>query len=165
MQIAITSQNRRSITQHAGKCRNFWVYTLPAVAAEAPQRRLVELPLEASFHATQGALPPELADIDVLISASIGGTLWQRLLEHGITPVITEETDIDAAIAQFVATGASAERSEEAQRACSHGHRDGHGHSAHEGHRGPDHGHGKPQAEGDDAHKHGHRHGPGCRHS
>ena len=26
MQIAVTSQNRKTITEHAGKCRKFWIY-------------------------------------------------------------------------------------------------------------------------------------------
>jgi hypothetical protein len=26
MKIAVTSQNRKTITSHAGKCRKFWVY-------------------------------------------------------------------------------------------------------------------------------------------
>ena len=27
MQIAISSQNRKTISGHAGKCRNFWTYS------------------------------------------------------------------------------------------------------------------------------------------
>jgi predicted Fe-Mo cluster-binding NifX family protein len=26
MKIAVTSQNRREITEHAGRCRRFWVF-------------------------------------------------------------------------------------------------------------------------------------------
>jgi len=26
MKIAVTSQNRREITRHAGKCSKFWIY-------------------------------------------------------------------------------------------------------------------------------------------
>ena len=28
MKIAITSQNKREITGHAGKCRKFWIYEI-----------------------------------------------------------------------------------------------------------------------------------------
>ena len=28
MQIAVTSQNRKTVTEHAGKCRKFWIYDI-----------------------------------------------------------------------------------------------------------------------------------------
>jgi hypothetical protein len=28
MKIAVTSQNRKTITEHAGKCRKFWIYNI-----------------------------------------------------------------------------------------------------------------------------------------
>jgi len=48
MKIAVTSQNRRDITEHAGRCRNFWVFDVDdGVILDSS---LLELPKEASFH-------------------------------------------------------------------------------------------------------------------
>ncbi len=99
MQIAITSQNRRTITEHAGKCRNFWIYQIDQ---EQPTgRRLVELAIDQSFHASQG-LPQALAGIDVLISRGMGGKLHQRLIALGIQPLLTDLDDPDRAICDFL---------------------------------------------------------------
>ena len=66
MQIAISSQNRKTITGHAGKCRNFWIYTVEC--GQVKGRHLVELPLEQSFHASHHEFATPLADINVLIT-------------------------------------------------------------------------------------------------
>ena len=32
MKIAVTSQNRKTVTGHAGKCRKFWIYEVEGSA-------------------------------------------------------------------------------------------------------------------------------------
>ena len=44
MKIAVTSQNRRTITEHAGKCRKFWVYDIEQ--GQVTGKTLLELPIE-----------------------------------------------------------------------------------------------------------------------
>ncbi len=100
MRIAITSQNRKSITEHAGQCRKFLIYDI--AGQSVAKRCLVELPLNQSFHASP-ALPDALADVEVLISRGMGRQLFQRLIGYGIQPLLTDETDPDAAIAAFLA--------------------------------------------------------------
>ncbi|MDD2662940.1 MAG: NifB/NifX family molybdenum-iron cluster-binding protein [Dechloromonas sp.] len=100
MQIAVTSQNRRTITEHAGKCRKFWIYDIESGAVAG--RRLVELDLEQSFHASHHAFPAPLAGIGVLITGSMGAGLHQRLRSQGILPLITTEEDPDRAVAAFL---------------------------------------------------------------
>lgn len=100
MQIAITSQNRRTITEHAGKCRNFWLYDIDAERIAG--KRLVELPIEQSFHANHHDIAPPLAGINILITASMGPGLHRRLSERGITPLVTTEADPDAAVARLL---------------------------------------------------------------
>lgn len=99
MQIAITSQNRKTITEHAGKCRKFWIYEVEQ--ERVASRRLVELDLDQSFHASQ-ELPRALAGIDVLISRGMGGRLQQRLLALGIRPLLTDLDDPERAVADFL---------------------------------------------------------------
>lgn len=100
MQIAITSQNRKTITEHAGKCRNFWIYDIEQ--GTVAQKHLVQLPIEQSFHASHHAFAEPLAGINVLITGSLGNGLYQRLLQSGVQPIVTAETDPDAAIAAYL---------------------------------------------------------------
>jgi len=100
MQIAVTSQNRKTITEHAGKCRKFWIYDIQAGCIA--DKQLIELPIEQSFHASHGALAEPLVGINVLITASMGSGLHQRLKQSGIQPVITLEEDPDSAVAAFL---------------------------------------------------------------
>lgn len=101
MQIAITSQNRRTITEHAGKCRKFWIYDIEQ--GQVNGKRLVELPIEQSFHASGAGLPEALAGIEVLISGSMGGKLFHRLTELGVQPLVAYEESPDQAVADFLA--------------------------------------------------------------
>lgn len=100
MKIAVTSQNRKTVTGHAGKCRKFWVYEVDH--AEARSRSLLELPLGQTFHATHAAEGHPLDGINVLITASLGTGLQQRLKRKGILAVATPETDPDRAVAAWL---------------------------------------------------------------
>ena len=101
MQIAITSQNRRTITEHAGKCRNFWLYDIEN--EQIAGKRLVELAMEESFHASHSGLPVPLAGINTLITGSMGSNLFRRLLDLGVQPLLACEEDPDRAVADFLA--------------------------------------------------------------
>lgn len=98
--IAVCSQNRKTVTDHAGKCRKFWIYTISDGAIA--DRTLLELPMAQALHASAPDAPHPLDGIDVLLAASMGDGLRQRLQQRGIQAVITEETDPDAAVAAFL---------------------------------------------------------------
>jgi predicted Fe-Mo cluster-binding NifX family protein len=100
MRIAVTSQNRKSITNHAGKCRNFWIYDVNH--GDLGNRVLLELPLEQSLHASHGLAAHPLDSVDVLIAGSMGEGLFNRLAEHGVQPVITNEQDPDVAVVKLL---------------------------------------------------------------
>ena len=99
--IAVTSQNRKNVTEHAGKCRKFWVYDIAEGAVTG--KTLLELPIEQSFHEVPSGEPHPLDDIDVLITAGMGDGLRQRLGSRGIVGVVTQESDPDQAVAAFLA--------------------------------------------------------------
>ncbi|SDH19950.1 NifB/NifX family molybdenum-iron cluster-binding protein [Propionivibrio dicarboxylicus] len=101
LRIAVTSQNRKQITEHAGKCRKFWIYETRAKAIVS--KTLLELPLEQSLHASAGAETHPLDPIDLLITGSIGDGLRQRLAERGVETIVTSETDPDAVIGKLLA--------------------------------------------------------------
>lgn len=104
MKIAVTSQNRKTITEHAGKCRKFWVYDIHnrQIAGKA----LLELPLEQSFHESAHAAGPQAAHpLDgtcLLIAASAGRGLQTRLAQKGIQVAVTTETDPDRAVTAWL---------------------------------------------------------------
>jgi predicted Fe-Mo cluster-binding NifX family protein len=100
MQIAVSSQNRKTITEHAGKCRNFWIYDVEKGGVAG--KRLVELALEQSLHANHHQLAEPLNGINVLITASMGAGLHNRLMQDGIHPVITIEENPDVAVAAYL---------------------------------------------------------------
>lgn len=119
MKIAVTSQNRKTVTEHAGKCRKFWIYDIEAGAVTG--KNLVELPLEESFHASRHQLAAPLAEVDVLITGSMGAALHQRLRQGGIRPLITSEEDPDIAVATYLA-GRLERMPIEYDTACGHQH-------------------------------------------
>ena len=99
--IAVTSQNRKTVTEHAGKCRKFWVYEIHA--GEVAGKSLLELPLEQSLHEWDASGTHPLESVDVLITASVGDGMRGRLAAWGIETVVTDQSDPDAVVAAFLA--------------------------------------------------------------
>ena len=100
MQIAITSQNRKNITEHAGSCRNFWIYHVDQ--GKVASKELIELTIDQSLHASHHELADPLNGIKVLITRSMGTGLYQRLQQQGILPIVTTEENPEEAIAAFL---------------------------------------------------------------
>ncbi len=103
MKIAVTSQNRREITQHAGRCRNFLVFEV--VDGRFTGQSLLELPKEASFHDSSPNARHPLDDVDLLIAGGMGEGLHARLARKGIASLVTSETDPERAVRLWL-TGA-----------------------------------------------------------
>lgn len=100
MKIAVTSQNRKTITEHAGKCRKFWIYETDEKTVV--KKTLLELAKEQSFHESHGAGPHPLDGINVLICGGAGPGLIRRLNNRGIQGLVTVETEPDSAVAHFL---------------------------------------------------------------
>lgn len=101
MKIAVASQNRKTVTGHAGKCRKFWIYDIDG--SLVLDKALLELPLEQSFHESGHDAPHPLDDVNVLISGGMGQGLQFRLKQKGIQALATPETDPDRAVAAWLA--------------------------------------------------------------
>ena len=101
MKIAVTSQNRKTITEHAGKCRRFWIYEIEKGLVVG--KSLVGVSMHEVLHANHQKLADPLAGINVLIAGGMGPGLFDRLMQGGILPVITLEEDPDAAVAALLA--------------------------------------------------------------
>jgi predicted Fe-Mo cluster-binding NifX family protein len=122
MKIAVTSQNRKTISEHAGKCRKFWVYEIDK--QQVIGKQLLELPLEQSFHESahtadpQGAHP--LDGTSLLITGSAGNGLKARLSQKGMKVWVTTDTDPDHAVAAWLNGTLSAVTQQ--SHDCEHGH-------------------------------------------
>lgn len=99
MRVAISSQNFRTITSHAGKTRRFLLYSIGSDGTIAEPQRL-ELPKGMSLHETHGPNHPlfELG-IDLMLTGSAGERFVERMRAHGIEVRQTSETEIASALA------------------------------------------------------------------
>ena len=126
MKIAVTSQNRREITEHAGRCRKFWIYEVENNQVKG--KELLELPKEQSFHESSAQEPHPLDEMAVLITASMGPGMVRRLAARGTLGIMTDIKDPDAAVSAYLegrlatlGTG----------QGCNHDHGHHHGHHHH----------------------------------
>lgn len=104
MRIAVTSQNFRTITSHAGKTRRFLVYQAQVDGSVREIERL-DLPMGQSLHDHHGDDHP-LYRVDVVVTGGCGEGFVNRMSAHGVRVVATSETDPQTA-ARAVAAGLS----------------------------------------------------------
>jgi hypothetical protein len=98
MRIAVTSQNRREITEHAGRCRNFWVFdvedasAVTALGLHALQHRGQEACGIVSFDGKRFNSERHMG----LVGEHFGGDLRQRLADddsvHASLPAFSPES-------------------------------------------------------------------------
>jgi single-strand selective monofunctional uracil DNA glycosylase len=120
MKIAVGSQNRKSVTGHAGRTRRFAVWHVDP-GAEPVQGEWIELPKELAFHEFHGEGPHPIDGVDVLIVGGAGPGFVRRLAARGVRVVQTSESDPAKAVRDYLA-GTLAPAAE-------HQHEHGQGHS------------------------------------
>lgn len=93
MKIAVTSQNFRTITPHAGKTRRFLVYEVHAAKepVEIGRLDLDKMMTIHEFRGFEGDHP--LYQMDLLITGSAGAGFVRKLQSHGVQVVVTGERD------------------------------------------------------------------------
>ena len=119
MKIAVTSQNFRTVTPHAGKTRRFLVYE--AGDGEPVEAGRLDLPKELSIHEFHADGPHPLDEVDVVIAGSFGEGFAARMAARGIVVDSTELADPIEAVKAYLARPRS-----DVQAGCGCGH--GHGH-------------------------------------
>ena len=103
MKLAVTSQNFRTVTPHAGRTRRFLIYEAePGLTPRETDR--LDLPLEQSFHEFHGPGPHPLDGVDVVIAGSFGDGFAARMAERGITAIRTDVADPLEAVKAYLAT-------------------------------------------------------------
>ena len=100
MKIAVTSQNFKTVTGHAGKSRRFIVFdaSLPGDPIEIGR---LDLPREMAFHEFPGGRHP-LDEMNVLISASAGQGFIRKLALRGVHVVTCGESDPRVAVCDYL---------------------------------------------------------------
>lgn len=134
MKVAITSQNLRQVTGHAGLCRRFMLFDVQE--HEITLLKPIELTREQTFHELQGREPHPLDGVEVLISGGMGQGLFMKLVQLGIQPIVTQETDPLRAVqglrdgSLLVETDAQCkERGQAHRHSHVHGHDEAHEHA------------------------------------
>ncbi len=116
MKIAVSSQNFRQITGHAGRARRFLVYVVDDAGRVVESERL-DLPKELAMHGFDDRIAHPLYGMDVLITGGAGAGFQQRLAAQGVRVAVTGETDPEAAVRAFLAGTLKAPIAD-----CSHDH-------------------------------------------
>ena len=134
MKIAVSSQNFRTVTAHAGKARRFIVFDLATPCTPREVERL-ELPRELALHEYRGLDHPLFA-MDAVITGGAGDGFVRRLGARGIEVVLTGETDPLQAVHDYVAGIVKPPLPHEHGHGHEHEHRHGHehGHAHAQGH-------------------------------
>ena len=105
MKIAITSQNQRTVSGHAGKTTRFVVFEI--IEGKLIDKSLLELEKENVLHEhfhgnpAAGYIHPVLK-MDVVITGSMGPGFPVKMQANGIEAVMTEEKDIDVVIKSYL---------------------------------------------------------------
>ncbi|MFA7276699.1 MAG: NifB/NifX family molybdenum-iron cluster-binding protein [Pseudobdellovibrionaceae bacterium] len=102
MRIAVTSQNFKTVTNHAGKCRKYIIYEVEAGGIHEVER--LSLPQELAFSNFCGESHP-LDGVNVLLSLSFGKGFLEKMKHRNITASLTRTNDIEDAIIDFVKNG------------------------------------------------------------
>jgi predicted Fe-Mo cluster-binding NifX family protein len=100
VKIAVTSQNRKTITEHAGRCRKFWVFNIEN--NRVIDKEMLELAKVQSFHESSQHAPHPIDHVDVLIAGGMGQGLMNRLESKGIKGVVTKEEDPERAVSLYL---------------------------------------------------------------
>ncbi|MFN5264564.1 MAG: NifB/NifX family molybdenum-iron cluster-binding protein [Pseudanabaena sp.] len=114
MKIAVSSQNQTNVTGHLGHCQKFWIYDVDGMTVQ--NKQLLQLTKAQSFHESSPKESHPLDDVQVLISGGIGNGLACRLEAKNIKPIVTPETDPDAAVNAYLAGSLIVKTQEERDR-------------------------------------------------
>ena len=105
MKIAVTSQNFRTVTNHAGRARRFVVFTVGEDNLPVESERF-DLAKDMCIHALGGQkVPHPLDGVDVVISASFGPGFARNMAARDVIASLSDETDPVKAIEQYLAQG------------------------------------------------------------
>lgn len=98
MRIALASQNRRTLTAHAGKCRHFFIVDTSCPGETAS----VNLAPAELLHNWSGNGPHPLDGVDTLIAATVGTGVAVKLARRGMRVLATPERDLTRVVERLM---------------------------------------------------------------
>ena len=106
MKIAITYQNRKEITGHAGKTSRFLIYKVNPTNGLVQSKEIIDLPkediLHNRFHESDDPWSAHpIFEVDLLITGGAGAGFINRLARQTVKVLITSEKDPDKAVELF----------------------------------------------------------------
>ncbi len=104
MKIAVTSQNFKTVTNHAGHARRFLVYTIGENGVPTETDRL-SLPEEMAFHNFHGEGTHPIDGVDVMLSASFGMGFVERMKRRGIVVSVAQKPTPLEAVNDYLMNG------------------------------------------------------------
>jgi predicted Fe-Mo cluster-binding NifX family protein len=138
--VAITVQNKRTISEHAGRCKNYLIYTIEN--SEVTQKYLLELTEEETLHNlfhNGNAGASILFDMNIILTRGIGQGAINKLASHNIVCLKVDEKDPEQAIEKLI-NGTLEAYAPISVEACGCNCGDGHKHN-HDHHQNHQHGH------------------------
>lgn len=102
MKIAVSSQDYRKVSGHAGQVRRWLVFEAEAKTRPVTPEQL-ELPPALVFHRFQGPGPHPLDAASVLITRFAGDGFVVKMRKRGIEVRQTRETDARKAVGDYLA--------------------------------------------------------------
>ena len=100
--VVVTTQNRRTVTGYAARCRNHQVFIVQ------PERKRIiscegfELNKNETWFDTETGQPHPFDDMDVLITGGMGSGLQAELASRGIEGLVTTEKDPKLAVKMYL---------------------------------------------------------------
>jgi predicted Fe-Mo cluster-binding NifX family protein len=125
LNIAITSQNKKTVFEHAGKCTRFLVYQIKN--NKLTHKSLLEITKEESLHnffhqdSNDNQAKNPLAGINMLLTGGIGDGAIRKLAQIGIITHLIEEKDPDLAIEKLLNGNLTAKRRGNCNCSCGGG--------------------------------------------
>lgn len=119
MKIAFITDDDRTISAHFGQARYYAVFTVEEgrivsrelrpklghaqfAAQEAPASPNAPHGMDAASQTRHAAMAAAIQDCQVLVCRGMGYGAYQGMREFGITPIITEEAEIEAALQAYL---------------------------------------------------------------
>ncbi|MCK5374696.1 MAG: hypothetical protein KAJ40_05385, partial [Alphaproteobacteria bacterium] len=110
IKIAVTSQNYRTVTKHAGLTRKVLVYDVQCsedgkIKIEEMKDARIKLPKDMALNTCKQGVEHPIDIADVLVSGSCGEEFISNMARRGIIVSVTEKTDPVEAVKEFLENG------------------------------------------------------------
>ncbi len=127
--IAVSSQNKKTISGHAGKCRHFFVYTVDEQGNY--EKESLQLEKDKTLHVSfqESATDNAIFDMDIFLTQSLGQSAIQKLAAKDVKAYIIQEEDPDTAIKKLIEGTLKAYSNVDHHHEHSHDHGHEHGHA------------------------------------